>query len=110
MILKAQIFELEVMKKKKSSFKLFSMRRYFRYFKLIFSIKIISIFIISSIISNFIVLVLNQKYENISKDEEEIQKVVVVVGRKEEKQYKVSYQVKWDDFYAYLYMDTFQGC
>lgn len=95
----------QVMKKKKSSFKLFSMRRYFRYFKLIFSIKIISIFIISSIISNFIVLVLNQKYENISKDEEEIQKVVVVVGRKEEKQYKVSYQVKWDDFYAYLYMD-----
>ena len=35
----------------------------------------------------------------------EIQKVVVVVRRKEEKQYKVSYQVKWDDFYAYLYMD-----
>ena len=60
---------------------------------------------ISSIISNFIVLIFNQKYENISQDEEEIQKVVVVVGQKEEKQYKVSYQVKWDGFYAYLYLD-----
>ena len=95
----------QVIRKKKSSFKLFSTRRYFRYFKLIFPIKIISIFMISSIISNLIVLVFNQKYENISQDGEKIQKVVVVVGRKEEKQYKVSYQVKWDGFYAYLYLD-----
>lgn len=55
-------------KSKKSKFKLFSFKRYFRYVKILFNKKVIKIIIIFSIISNTIVLIQNYKYENLYKN------------------------------------------
>ncbi len=50
---------------KKEKFKLISFKRYFRYIKIVFNKKVIKIIIISSIISNSIVLYQNYRYENL---------------------------------------------
>ena len=49
----------------KKKFKIFSIKRYFRYIKLIFKINIIIIIIISSFISNSIIKVQNYKYDKL---------------------------------------------
>ena len=52
-------------KKRKNEFKLFSIRRYSRYVKILFNKSAVKIIIIFSIISNTIVLFENYKYENL---------------------------------------------
>ena len=55
-------------REKQNKFKLISFRRYSRYFKIIFTSKVLKIIIISSIISNSIVLFQNYKYQNLYKN------------------------------------------
>ena len=81
--------------KPQKKFKLISFRRYFRYVKLIFNLKTIILIIIFSLISNFIVINLNKKYERLYSDfEDEINITATVVSREKEKSYKYIYRIK----------------
>jgi len=77
-------------------FKLISFRRYFRYIKIIFTSKVLKVIIISSIISNCIILYQNNKYENLYKNLENQELTVAgkVVSNKKEKDYKDVYKIK----------------
>lgn len=79
---------------KKHKFKLISFSRYSRYFNLIINSKVIFILIISSIISNGIVILQNKKYDNSYQDGENIEIIGIVISQKIEKQYYNLYQVK----------------
>ena len=73
---------------------LFSSKRYFRYVKLIFNSKMIFLIIISSIISNSIIIFQNQKYDKLYQDEEKMILEAIVVGNREEKEYSYIYKIK----------------
>ena len=75
-------------------FKLISFRRYFRYIKLVINKKIILLIIISSIISNSIVLIKDNKFNQLYKDEQKLTIRGVIVSDKEEKEYKDIYKIK----------------
>ena len=85
-------------------FKLFSYSRYSRYLKIIFTKNVIVLIIISSIISNSIVLIQNNKYEKIYKklESKEIKingKIVEILNEK----YKVKIiSKKYKSLYIYL--------
>ena len=90
------IIYLMLKKERKYKFRLISFRRYFRYVKIIFTYKVLKIIIISSIISNCIVLYQNNKYENLYKKMENQELMVFgkVVSNKKEKDYKDVYKIK----------------
>lgn len=79
---------------KKNKFKLFSIKRYFRYIKLIFKINVILTIIISSFISNMIIKYQNNKYENLYNDAENLKLTAIVVSNKQEKEYYDRYKIK----------------
>ena len=87
---------------KKKEFKLLSLKRYFRYIKLILNSKIIFVIIIFSIISNSIVIFQNKKYENLYKNQENLNGIAVVIGNKQEKEYSNIYKIKYKQTYLYL--------
>ncbi len=78
----------------KKQFKLISFYRYFRYIKLILNLKVISIIFISSIISNSIVLLQNKKYDSLYSDKQTLSLEGIIIGNKQEKEYKDVYLVK----------------
>ena len=78
----------------KKKFKIFSIKRYFRYIKLIFKADIILTIIISSFISNIIVKFSENKYENLYKGIENLEITAVVVSNKKEKEYYNRYKIK----------------
>ena len=78
----------------KKKFKIFSIKRYFRYIKLIFKVDIILTIIISSFISNIIVKFYNNKYENLYSGIENLDITAVVVSNKKEKEYYNRYKIK----------------
>ena len=80
--------------KSKKKLKLFSIRRYFRYIKLFFKIKLIFIIIISSFISNSIVKYLNQKYENLYSNIKNLQIKGLVISNLEEQEFYYRYKIK----------------
>ena len=80
--------------KRNSKLNIFSIKRYFKYFKLFFNQKSIYMIILFSIISNFLITFQNNLYENLYKDGEEIQLTAIVVGNKEEKEFKDTYEIK----------------
>jgi len=80
--------------KLKRKFKLLSFKRYFRYVKIIFKSNVIVLIIITSIISNTIVIFKNNKYDNLYKDKENIKLIGIIVSNKKEKEYKDIYKVK----------------
>lgn len=82
-----------IKKHRKPKFKLLSFYRYKRYFKLIFSKKVILILIISSIISNTVVLLENKKYD-LYKNNEKIFFHGIIISEKIEKPYYNRYKVK----------------
>ena len=86
-------YEITKKRKVKSKFKMFSVKRYFRYIKLFFKIKIIIIIIISSFISNNIFKYLNQKYEKLYSNVEDIQIEALVISNKEEQEFVNRYKV-----------------
>lgn len=79
---------------KKRQFKLLSFRRYSRYLKLIINVKVILILMISSIISNTIILFENNRYEKCYQSDKDIQIIGIVVSQKIERQYYDLYQVR----------------
>ncbi len=80
---------------KTRKFKLISFNRYFRYIKIIFTKKVIRLIIISSIISNSIVLYQNYRYESLYKnvDNKNIEITGTVVLAENDK-YKVKVETK----------------
>lgn len=78
----------------KKKFRIFSIKRYFRYLKLIFKFNIIIIIIISSFISNIIIKYQENKYERLFQNGQNVELAVVVIGNKEEKEYYNRYKVK----------------
>ena len=71
----------------KKKFKIFSIKRYFRYIKLVFKINIILIIIISSFISNLIIKYQENKYEDTFKDRQGLELTAIIVSNKQEKDY-----------------------
>ena len=86
---------------KKRKFRILSIKRHFRYLKLVFKINIILIIIISSFISNLIIKYQNYKYEKIYQLTE-INMTGVIVSNKQEKEYKNRYKIKIDGVNFYL--------
>ena len=97
---------LKLKKRQTHKFKLISFNRYFRYVKLIFSSKVLKIIIISSIISNSIIIYQNNKYENIYKslDKKEIKITGTIISNKKEKENKYVYKLKTNNK-MYLYIN-----
>lgn len=94
-------------KKKLKKLKLFSLKRYFRYIKLIINSKIIFIFIITSIISNSIVIIKNKEYEKIYNQNKEIHIKGIIQTNKKETEYMNQYKIKLDhekEIYYYIYV------
>ncbi len=93
--------------KRKKEFQLFSLRRYIRYGKIIFSKKVIKIIIIFSIISNTITLYQNNQYKNLYQnlDNQNCELVGMVVSIEEER-YKVKIENQpYQKTYIYLYFN-----
>ena len=80
-------------RKRKTPFPLFSIRRYFRYIKFVFTKQVIFLIAISSIISNTIVLFQEKQYENLY-PEENITVEGIIISNQEEKEYKNRYKLK----------------
>lgn len=78
----------------KKKFRIFSIKRYFRYIKLIFKINVILTIIISSFISNIIIKYQESKYENVFKDGQELQLTAIVVSNRQQKEYYNRYKIK----------------
>ena len=79
--------------KKNTSFQLFSIHRYVRYIKLILTKQVIFLIIISSIISNTILLFQEKRYENLY-PEENISVEGIIISNQEEREYKNRYKLK----------------
>lgn len=84
------------LKEQRKKFKILSIKRYLRYLKIIFSKKAIKIIIISSILSNSMVLFQNYKYENLYEkfNDKDIICKCKVISNLQEKDYKNTYKVK----------------
>ena len=75
--------------------KLLSSKRYIRYIKLIITKKVIIVIVISSTISNFIVVKLNKKYDILYSNINNNVKIVgTICSNKKEKQFKNIYKIK----------------
>ena len=85
------IIQLPYSKKK---FRIFSIKRYFRYLKLIFRINIILIIIISSLISNLVINYQENKYDSLYKEGQEIQLTAIVISDKQQKEYYDRYKIQ----------------
>ena len=78
----------------KKKFRIFSIKRYFRYIKFIFKLNIIFTIIISSLISNIIIRYKDNKYDNLYKGIEGLETTGIVVSNKIEKEYYNRYKIK----------------
>ncbi len=78
----------------KRKFKLISFKRYFRYVKLLFSQKVILLIIISSVISNTMVIIKNKNFEELYIKEQGLTIKGIVVSDKTEKEYSDIYKIK----------------
>lgn len=81
-------------KKEANKLKLLSIKRYFRYVKLIFKSNVIILIIFISIISNTIVIFQNKKYDTLYKDKINVKVVGIIVSNKQPKEYKDVYKLK----------------
>lgn len=83
--------------KTRKKLKLLSLKRYIRYIRIYINSKIIFLILISSIISNSIIIIQNKKYEQIYNSlekQEKINLVGVVVCNKEEKKFSNKYKIE----------------
>jgi len=78
----------------KGKFKFISIRKILRYIKIILDFKLLILIIIFSSISNFIILNLNNKYENLYKGLSQIDIIAKVVDNGTNKDYKTRYKIK----------------
>lgn len=95
-ILIAMIYFIKrkLIKKKVKKLNLLNPRRYFRYFKLFLNSKVLIVICITSIISNTITILKNNKYENLYNDEESLSGTAIVISEREEKEYNYTYKIK----------------
>ena len=77
----------------KNEFKLLSVKRYFRYIKIFLNLKVCLFLIISSIISNSIILIKEYKYENLYQ-EKNIKVEGIVTKIKKKTEYMNTYEFK----------------
>ena len=87
-------FILKIIKKKKEKFNFLSPKRYLKYAKLILKKEAIVLIILSSIISNSIVIYQNKKYDSVFKNIYEIDGEAIVISSKMEKEYNNLYKIK----------------
>ena len=80
--------------KEKAKFKFISIRKIFRYIKLIFNFKSLIIFILFSSISNILVINLNNKYEVLYSKIEEVEITAKIVNNGVKNDYKTTYKIK----------------
>ena len=80
--------------KTKGKFKFISIQKILRYIKLILDLKSIIIIIIFSTISNFIVIQLNSKYENLYSNIEAVTVTGKIIDNGTYKEYKITYKLK----------------
>ena len=85
------IIHLQYRKKK---FKIFSIKRYFRYLKIMFKINFILLIISSSFISNLIIIYQENKYEKSFVEGQNLEIVAVVISNVKEQEYSNKYEVK----------------
>ena len=84
-------------KGKHQKLKLFSIKRYFRYVKIFINSKVILLIVITSLISNTLILIQNQRYEKmytLLSSKENIKLTGIVISNKEEKQYYNKYKIE----------------
>ena len=84
-------------KKQTKKFQLLSIKRYLRYIKIYLNSKVIILVIISSIISNTIVIFQNKNYEKIYNKlsiQENLNLTGIIISEKQEKQYYNKYKIK----------------
>ena len=84
-------------KGKHQKLKLFSIKRYFRYVKIFINSKVILLIVITSLISNKLILIQNQRYEKmytLLSSKENIKLTGIVISNKEEKQYYNKYKIE----------------
>ena len=95
-ILIAMIYFIKrkLIKNKVKKLNLLNPRRYFRYFKLFLNSKVLIVICITSIISNTITILKNNKYENLYNDEESLSGTAIVISEREEKEYNYTYKIK----------------
>lgn len=79
--------------KNNTLFQLFSVHRYLRYIKLILTKQVIFLIMISSIISNTILIFQEKRYENLY-PEENITVEGIIISNQEEREYKNRYKLK----------------
>lgn len=80
--------------KPKGKFKFISIQKILRYIKLILDFKSLIIIIIFSTISNIVIIQLNNKYENLYSNIEEVEVIGKIVNNGKEKLYKTTYKLK----------------
>lgn len=87
-------FIYKSIRKKKEKFNFLSSKRYLKYVKLIIKKEVLFLIILSSIISNSIVIYQNKKYDSVFKNVDEIDGEAVVISSKKEKKYTNSYKIR----------------
>ena len=87
-------FIYKSIRKKKEKFNFLSPKRYLKYVKLIIKKEVFFLIILSSIISNSIVIYQNNKYNSLYKNVDEIDGEAVVISSKKEKKYTNSYKIR----------------
>ena len=99
-------------KRKHQKLKLFSIKRYFRYVKIFINSKVILLIVITSLISNTLILIQNQRYEKmytLLSSKENIKLTGIVISNKEEKQYynkyKIEAKIQNNNFRFYIMTD-----
>ena len=85
---------IKLISKSQKEFKMFSLKRYFRYIKLFLKPKVIVFIIISSLISNSIVIYQNKKFNSLYSNLKDVNLVGVIVSNPQEKEYKNVYKLK----------------
>lgn len=103
----AIFFIYKSIRKKKEKFNFLSPKRYLKYVKLIIKKEVLFLIILSSIISNSIVIFQNNKYNSLYKNIDEIEGEAIVISNKKEKEYTISYKIKINYLNSSLkYKDT----
>lgn len=85
---------LRTIKTKNKKFHFLSPKRYLRYIKLIINKKVIILIMLSSSISNSVVLFQNNSYNSLYKDIKNITGEAIIISNKEEKEYNNTYKIK----------------
>ena len=78
----------------KKRFKIFKIKRYFRYPKLVFKTEVILTIIISSFISNIVINYREVEFNKLFKNDQKLEIVAGVVSNKQEKEYYDRYKIK----------------